>query len=75
MKLFLFGAVFLNIALPFKTGNPFADWGIFIMEMLVLAVVIGVVESVMARLRLVQIPQLLLGATILSAFSMLLIFR
>jgi len=36
---------------------------------------IGIVESVMARLRMVRIPQLLVGATILSAFAMLLELR
>ena len=39
------------------------------------AVVIGTVESVMARLRLVRIPQLLVAATILAAFSTLLVIR
>lgn len=75
MKLFVLGALFVNIALPVRTGHPFADWGIFICTMLVLAVIIGVVESVMARLRLVRIPQLLVASTILSAFAMLLILR
>ena len=36
---------------------------------------IGVVESVMARLRLVKVPQLLVGACLLSAFGMLLLAR
>lgn len=75
LKLFVLGAVFINIALPVATGNPLLDWGVFVIAMLVLAVSIGVVESVMARLRLVRIPQLLVGATILSAFAMLLILR
>ncbi|GAM08467.1 formate hydrogenlyase subunit 4 [Geobacter sp. OR-1] len=75
MKLFILGAIFVNIALPIETGQSFADWGIFIGCMLVLAVVIGVVESVMARLRLVRIPQLLVAATILSAFALLLTLR
>ena len=75
LKLFVLGAVFVNVALPIATGNGLADWGIFIAAMLVLAVAIGVVESVMARLRLVRIPQLLVGATILSAFAMLLVLR
>lgn len=75
MKLFILGAVFINLALPFKSGDPFIDWGIFICGMLLLAVLIGVVESIMARLRLVRIPQLLVAATILSAFAMLLILR
>ncbi|WP_298433148.1 NADH-quinone oxidoreductase subunit H [Geobacter sp.] len=75
LKLFVLGAFFMNVALPLRTGNPWADWGVFVASMLLLAVAIGVVESVMARLRLVRIPQLLVAATILSAFSMLLILR
>jgi len=75
VKLFVLGAVFVNIALPFSTGNSLADWGVFIVLMLVLAMAIGVVESVMARLRLVRVPQLLVAATVLSAFAMLLMLR
>ncbi len=75
LKLFVLGAVFVNVALPVSTGNALADWGIFLVAMIVLAVTIGVVESVMARLRLVRVPQLLVGATILSAFAMLLVLR
>lgn len=75
IKLFVLGALFLNIAMPFSSGNQYIDWLIFVISMLLLAVVIGVVESVMARLRLIRIPQLLVGATILSAFAMLLILR
>lgn len=75
MKLFVLGAIFVNIALPIETGHAYADWGIFIACMLVLAVVIGVVESVMARLKLVRIPQLLVAASILSAFALLLTLR
>ena len=75
LKLFVLGALFTNLILPFKTGSLLPDWGIFVAAMLYLAVLIGVVESVMARLRLVRIPQLLVAATILSAFAMLLIVR
>ena len=75
LKLFVMGAFFVQLALPFATGNPALDWGVFIISMLALAVVIGVVESVMARLRLVRIPQLLVAAIILAAFSTLLVLR
>lgn len=75
LKLFVLGALFTNLILPFKTGNLLLDWGIFIAAMVYLAVLIGLVESVMARLRLVRIPQLLVAATILSAFAMLLVVR
>lgn len=75
LKLFVLGAFFVQVALPFATGTPLLDWGVFVMSMLLLAVVIGTVESVMARLRLVRVPQLLVAATILAAFSTLLVIR
>lgn len=75
IKLFALGALFLNVAIPFSTGNSLLDWGIFVVSLLLLSVAIGVVESVMARLRLIRVPQLLVGATILSAFAMLLVLR
>ena len=75
LKLFVLGAFFIQLALPFSTGSAFPDWAIFVISMLLLAVIIGVVESVMARLRLVRVPQLLVAATILAAFSTLLVIR
>jgi formate hydrogenlyase subunit 4 len=43
--------------------------------MFLLAVVIGVVESVIARLSLIRVPQLLVTACLLSAFGMILLIR
>ncbi len=75
LKLYLLGALFTNIAVPFSAGNSYLDWGIFALAMLALAVAIGVVESVMARLRLIRVPQLLIAAMILTAFSLVLVVR
>jgi formate hydrogenlyase subunit 4 len=75
VKLFLFGALVLRLVLPFSTGNPWADWAVFVAGMLLLAVLVGVVESVMARLRLVHVPRLLVAACLLSAFGFLLLLR
>jgi len=75
LKLFVLGAFFIHIALPFSAGNNLADWGLFVISMVLLAVVIGTVESTMARLRLSQVPQLLIAGSILAAFAMLLILR
>jgi formate hydrogenlyase subunit 4 len=75
LKLYLLSALFLNIAVPFSSGNSYTDWVIFMASMLLLAVSIGVVESVMARLRMIRVPQLLVAATILTAFSFVLIVR
>ena len=75
LKLYLFGALFVNIAVPFSGGNALLDWGIFACAMLALAAAVGVVESVMARLRLIRVPQLLIAAMILTAFSLVLAVR
>jgi len=72
LKLFVLGALVVRIALPFTTGSPWADWTIFAVGMIALAIVIGIVESVMARLRLLQVPSLLVAACILSGFGIVL---
>ena len=75
LKLFLFGALIVRLVMPLPTENPWLDWPSFVGGMLVLAVVIGVVESTMARLRLPQIPILLVGSCLLSAFGLILLVR
>jgi formate hydrogenlyase subunit 4 len=75
VKLFALGAIVVSVALPLRTGNYALDLGLFIAGMLVLSVVVGVVESVMARLRLRQVPSLLVAACLLSAFAILLSAR
>jgi formate hydrogenlyase subunit 4 len=75
LKLLILGALFIHITVPFRSGSLLLDWGAFIGAMILLALVIGVVESTMARLRLTRIPQLLVASCILSAFAMLLVLR
>jgi formate hydrogenlyase subunit 4 len=75
LKLFLFEALIVRVAMPFSLRNPWLQTGVFIIGMLMLAVLIGVVESVMARLRLIHVPRLLVAASVLSAFSFILLLR
>jgi formate hydrogenlyase subunit 4 len=75
VKLFVMGAVVVGIALPYVAPDPWSGWVVFVGGMLGLAVVIGIVESVMARLRLLQIPSLLVAACVLSAFGVVLLAR
>jgi formate hydrogenlyase subunit 4 len=75
LKMFVLGALVVRLALPFDTGDPWIDWALFALGMLLLAVVIGIVESVMARLRLVQVPSLLVAACLLSSFGIILLAR
>lgn len=75
MKLFVFGALVLGVAAPLDDMDPWISWGVFVGAILLLAVVIGVVESIMARLRLPQVPSLLVSACLISAFGAVLLVR
>jgi formate hydrogenlyase subunit 4 len=74
LKLFLFGTLIVRLAIP-STEIAWLDWPIFIAGILGVAVAVGVVESTMARLRLPQIPVLLVAACLLPAFALLLLIR
>jgi formate hydrogenlyase subunit 4 len=73
VKLFVFAALLVRLAMPVHTGYAVVDWSIFLAGTVLVAMLIGLVESVMARLRLPSIPNLLVGAGVLSLFSMILV--
>ena len=75
LKLLIFAALVVRLAFPVATGFLLLDWVFFVGAMLVVVVVVGVVESTMARLRLTQIPILLVAACLLSAFGVILAVR
>jgi formate hydrogenlyase subunit 4 len=75
LKLFLFAALVVRLALPVATGALWLDWPIFFAGILLVAAAIGVVESTMARLRLTHVPLLLVTACLLSAFGVILVVR
>jgi formate hydrogenlyase subunit 4 len=75
MKLFVFEALVVRLAFP-QVGNfTWLGWPLVLVELLVVAMVIGIVESVMARLRLTHVPVLLVTACLLSGFGILLLLR
>lgn len=75
LKLFIFGALLLHVIAPFQTGLAWVDWPLFCVEMLGLAMLIGVVESVTARLLMRRVPYLLTGALLFCGFGFLLLVR
>ncbi|ACG74925.1 respiratory-chain NADH dehydrogenase, subunit 1 [Anaeromyxobacter sp. K] len=74
MKMFLFGALLSRLVLGHGAG-ALASEALFFLGVIAFAVAVGVVESVMARLRIVRVPQLLVGASVLSAFALVLLLR
>lgn len=75
VKLFVFAAVIARLVVPVAIGPAWATWGIAAATVLAIAIVIGVVESTMARLRLTHIPSLLVAACLLSVFGIVLLVR
>jgi formate hydrogenlyase subunit 4 len=75
LKMFVLSTVLLHVVAPFSVGPPWLGWLQFVLEMLGLAVVIGIVESIMARLRMKRVPYLLIGAMLLCGFGFLLLVR
>ena len=75
VKLFIFGALVVRLAFPMRAGSPWLDLPIFVGELIAVAVLIGVVESTMARLKMTHVPVLLLAASLLSGFGIILLVR
>jgi formate hydrogenlyase subunit 4 len=74
LKLFVFAALIVRLVMPFS-GSLVLDWAAFMAGVLLVSVAVGIVESVMARLRLVHSPTLLVAACLLSAFGVILAMR
>jgi formate hydrogenlyase subunit 4 len=74
LKLFLFGAILARLVLG-RAQGALAEEGLALAGVLLFAVGVGVVESVMARFRMIRVPQLLVGASVLSAFALVLLLR
>jgi formate hydrogenlyase subunit 4 len=74
MKLLLSTVLIVDLILP-ASGNALFDAITFTGSLCILAVFVGRVESSMARLRLIKVPHLLIGTTLLSFFTLILILR
>jgi formate hydrogenlyase subunit 4 len=75
LKLWVLGALFVNVFIPLRTGYFLFDFCISLAGMFGMAVLVGVTESIMARLRLVRVPQLLVAAGALAGLALFLVMR
>jgi formate hydrogenlyase subunit 4 len=74
LKLFVFSALLARVALP-TTEIVWLNWVLFLSGVALVAVLVGIVESTMARLKLSHIPTLLVAACLLSGFGLILVAR
>jgi formate hydrogenlyase subunit 4 len=74
LKLWLLGALFVGVFSPdLMEAGVWIREGYAIVGMVLLAIAVGIVESSMARLRLLKVPQLLVGAGALSILATILV--
>jgi len=80
MKLVVFLALLSNMFFPIGMATTWSPWALvvgsvaFFSKIIVLAVIVAVVESTNAKLRLFRVPELLMVAFILSLLALILYF-
>jgi formate hydrogenlyase subunit 4 len=73
-KLFLVGTVVIHMFLPHGGTSPGIETVWLLLGQAALAILIGLVESVTARLRLSKVPEVLIGATVITALGLITLF-
>jgi formate hydrogenlyase subunit 4 len=71
LKLWVFGGLLVNLAAPLRFGQFWLQAAVFLGGMLIVGVLVGVTESVMARLRLTKIPTALVASGALSLIALI----
>jgi formate hydrogenlyase subunit 4 len=72
LKLLVLGAMLMDPLLP-RASQGWQNWLIFYAGLGILAVAVGLVESMMARFRMTKVPQFLIAGILASAFAFLLL--
>ena len=75
IKLFVLSAVLLHVMAPTAHVTGWVGFALFLLGLLFIAAGIGVIESTMARLRMLHVPTLLIAAILSCGFAFLLVSR
>ena len=73
LKLALFGALLVGVLVPRARLPGPAAIAVLVLGLVVVAVMVGIVESSMARLRLSRVPQFLIAASVLASLGVILL--
>ncbi|MEN6576444.1 MAG: NADH-quinone oxidoreductase subunit H [Phycisphaerales bacterium] len=71
LKLWVFAALVVNLIVPLRSVPVWGQIPLFLLGMGVVTVLVGVVESILARLRLQQVPKVLIGSATLSVIALI----
>jgi len=72
LKLWVLGLLLAGALVPVRTGNPWFDAAGVLAGLLALWIVLGVLESVLARLRLRHVPELIVASGALAVVAFVL---
>jgi formate hydrogenlyase subunit 4 len=75
LKLAVFSVIITSVFVPGSRTNVWSGLGVLLASFVVVPVAIGVVESVMARLRLPKVPLYIAGGSALAIFGLILVLR
>lgn len=75
IKLFVMVAILAHLVFPMQDAGPVQTGLVFGSLMALIAIVIGIVESAMARLRMIRVPRLLMAACMVAFFAMIISLR
>jgi formate hydrogenlyase subunit 4 len=70
VKLFLIAAILVHYLIPIPAAGGWRATILLVAGLLAIAILVGIVESTMARLRLPRVPQFLIGASIVAALGL-----
>lgn len=73
IKLFVFASLLVRLAVPFDFQNAWLSYPVFALAVCLVAILLGIVESVMARLRMTLVPHVLTAAAVTAAFGFILL--
>jgi formate hydrogenlyase subunit 4 len=75
LKLLLSEALLVRILAPVASDNLYVATGVFLAGLAGVSILVGIIESVMARLRLLVVSRFLVAATIIAAFAIALVVK
>jgi formate hydrogenlyase subunit 4 len=75
LKFWILAALLVGIVMPVRSGEVWLDSCAASAAVVGIAVLTGLIESSMARLRLLHVPQLLVGAGVVSVLALVLVLR
>lgn len=70
LKLWLFASLLAIVVAPIETGKVWLDIATHVGVVTAIGIVVGLIESAMARLALLRVPQMLLAIALLALLSM-----